>query len=152
MNTSVFNPEAFEQTIIDQENQTSFIPVPEGDYQAYIEDYAFRTFTNEDQSIQVVLNVDWVIPDEALAEQLGFDEVKVPQRVYLDLDDNGQLEFGTNKNVGLGRLRAALGLNKPGFQWQSLRGQFGTISVGQREASDGSGNIYSNVRKVAPKQ
>lgn len=50
---------------------------------------------------------------------------------YLDINSEGHLEFGPNKNIPLGQLRAAVGQNNPGEPWSLLNlkgaGSFGFI-------------------------
>ncbi len=141
---SAFDPKTFEETVIDKENQTSYIPVPENDYEAFIEDFAFKNPKGN-----AILDVNWVIPDEKLEKDLGMEQVAVRQSIFLDLTEDGQLDFGPNKNVRLGRLREALGLNKGQFQWSMLRGKKAKISVSQRADDNDPTIIYNDVKKVA---
>ena len=45
-------------------------------------------------------------------------EPTVRQTIWLDLTESGSLDFGKGRNVGLGRLRDALGQNETGKPWQ----------------------------------
>lgn len=148
---SAFNPEAFEQTVVEGENQTAYIPVPEGDYEAYIEDYEFKSVVVNGEE-RVTCNISWVIPDEELANSLNMQELKVRQTLWLDLTGDGGIDFGTNKNVQLGRLRQALGLNEPGkpFKWSDLRSAQATISVNTRQDKNDASKVYNDVTKLAP--
>lgn len=135
-----FNADQFEQQVIDQSNATSFVPIPEGEYDAYIEGYKFREAKDS-----VLLDITWVIPDEQLAEKLNMEQVTARQSMFLDMTQDGNLDFGTNRNVRLGRLREALGVNGPGFQWAQLIGKAAKIAVSQRPDANDSTIIYNDV-------
>jgi hypothetical protein len=66
----------------------------------------------------------------------------------LDLNESGTgMDTGKGKNVTLGRLREALGLNQPGtpFSFRQLIGRAAKISVTQRVDGD---QIYNDVKGV----
>ncbi|MCF6238329.1 MAG: hypothetical protein L3J79_05890, partial [Candidatus Marinimicrobia bacterium] len=99
----------------------------------------------------VILRISWTIPDETLEKSLGMEVVSVRQTIFLDVnEETGQLEFGANKNVRLGRLRKSLNMNKPGkpFQWADLNGKSATISVSQRADDNDATIIYNDVVKI----
>jgi len=146
--TTTFNAEQFEQTVVDGANQTSFVPIPEADYTAYVEEYSFRELQVQGEQ-RIICAVSWVIPDEDLAKELSMQEIKVKQDIWLDLTDDGNLDFGTNKNVQLGRLRQALDLNTPGFQWSALQGKQALISIAHTQKKDDPSVVYSNVVKTS---
>jgi hypothetical protein len=149
MADSVFNAEQFEQIVVDGENQTSFIPIPEADYSAYIESYEFKSVEVQGDT-RVIAQIHWMIPDDDLAESLSLQEVKVRQDIWLDLTPDMQIDFGTNKNVQFGRLRQAVGLSKPGFQWPTLIGKQALISIAHTQSKQNPADVYSNVVKASP--
>jgi len=155
MSTSTFDPEAFESIVIDQANEVKMTPVPEGDYTAMIDKVRIKSVTvkkgaREGQEIPI-LEVLHHIQDEdgKLKKLLNLDKVVVRQDIWLDVE-NGALAFGPNQNVGLGRIREATGLNKPGkaFTFKMLEGQ-GPIelTVGLRENSE-TGDFFNVVKGV----
>lgn len=148
-----FDPSVFEEIVLNEANATAMVPVPEGDYDGYIKDYEFRTFPVDNGArTAVVLEVNWTIPDDELSKELGFDEINVKQSVWLDMSKDGKsIDFGTNKNVGLGRLRKGLNMNEPGkaFKFSDLQGAAAKISVTQTPRKDDPTVIYSNVTAVA---
>ena len=77
------------------------------------------------------MNVTWEIDDPALAERLERDRLTSRQSVFLDMGPDKKLETGKNKNIGLGRLREAVGQNTPGQPWapSMLEGAAGRITV-----------------------
>jgi len=114
-----FDPDIFLNTEIEGALETKFTPVPAGEHSAFINEITMRE-VNESP----VLRVTWKIPDDALAEELGVEDVQVQDDLFLDVEEDGRLQFGPNRNIKLGRLRDALGQNKPGETWgfNQLRG------------------------------
>jgi hypothetical protein len=94
------------------------------------------------------LDVEWTINDEELKKSLGRTP-KVRQSIMLDLtaDGNG-IDFGKGRNIGLGRLRTALGQNQNGQPWNfsMLGNQVARVKVKHRMVED---KIYSEVSDVA---
>lgn len=57
------------------------------------------------------MTISCIVHDDKIKQELGRDKVTVRMQIPLDLDGNGKLEEGPNKNVKLGQLREALGQN-----------------------------------------
>ncbi len=66
----------------------------------------------------------------------------------LDIDDAGRLKTGESANVGLGRLREAVGLNQPGqpFSLGMLQGRSLRFIVGHRADPNDAAKIYEDVK------
>jgi len=139
----VFDPDTFMNMTTEEADETSFRPIPEGEYQAVITKIEGRTPKG-----MSILDISWAIDDEAVRAETGMDNPLIRQSIFLDINKEGGLERGPNKNVQLGRLRAALGQNNPGQPWSPgmLEGQVAKISTSQRIVDD---NIYSDVKGVA---
>jgi len=138
-----FNPDTFlteEQNVI---LETEFTAIPEGDYDGIIKDIKPDTTPKGSH----LLAVTWLIDSEEVREHTGMPEPTCRQTIWLDLDENGKLAGGSNKNIGLGKLRDALGQND-GSPWSPsmLLGQPAYVHV----APDKTGQ-YSNVVQVAPR-
>ena len=138
---SPFNAELLMGTTISEANSTELIKVPEGEYIAVSEPINAESFKEFDikrgeraGQKGLKLNVVWLINDDsgALKEMLG-RAPKVTQGIMLDRGPQG-LEMGKGKNVGLGRLREALGQNKTGVPWSfsMLGGSVAKIKVKHR--------------------
>src|SRR5262245_14345776 len=131
MNTMTFDPDTFMQQTIDHPLETSLQLVPEAEYQMMFDDFdrsAFGTAewknknSGEDRSA-VTLDLPCVILDENVKTALGRSKLTVPYRMFLDLTSEGLLDWGKDKNVSLGRARAAVGQNNPGpWSISQLRG------------------------------
>ena len=78
------------------------------------------------------------LDDQSVRDLLGLDEPTCRQTVWLDIGEQGQLEFGVNKNVALGKLREAFGQND-GKPWSPLMmmGQPAIVNVKHRLGSEG---------------
>lgn len=145
----MFNPDQFLDMQITEANDTKLTPVPVGEYVAVIEDVKCRQWQSKQDPSKsgLTLDITWSIDDPAVKELLGRDKVTVRQGVMLDLTESGGLDMGKGRNVGLGRLREAVGLNTPGqpFSFSMLVGRVAKVSVSHR--IDGE-NIYAEVKGV----
>ena len=146
---STFDPQVLEETIIDVPNATFIVPIPDDEYNGLIDDFKIRSVKTSDGVVPVV-DVYWNIPDEKLQKLLDREKVIAKQSIWIDLDAQGSIAVGPSDNVGLGRLRAAVGLNKKGFSFPQLRGAGpARILVVQKKNSE-TGEIFSNVVKCVP--
>ena len=145
---SAFDPDQFLSQTVEQSNDTKITPCPAGEYPGYIKELKVSTGQGKDGSTWASLNPVWVIDDQSVREFLDRDEVTVKQSIFLDLTDSGTLDMGKGKNVGLGRLREALGLNVPGqaFSFQMLCGRPAKITVTHRVVGE---DIYGDIKMVA---
>ena len=110
---SSFNPEAFLFTETTNSFETAAVPVPVGEWNAMIKSIKPRVL----QDGRGVLDVYWTVLDEEVKTELDMAEPMDRQSVWLDLDDNGFLAEGKNKNVQLGQLREAVSQNRKGQPW-----------------------------------
>lgn len=112
---STFNPEAFMNASVSEANDTQYIQTPEGEWPATIEKVEAKVVGQE--TPRPILNVMWKTTDPEVQDATGRAENIVRQTVWLDVTESGGLDFGKGKNVGLGKLRDALGQNQPGSSW-----------------------------------
>lgn len=153
---SAFDPTTFMGETTTDAGETTYKPVPEGDYLASIgsEERDVKPRVNKDGG--VALDIYWEIEDQQLAKALNMREgqkVRVKQGLFLDLDSNGKLAWGTNQNIKLAQVRAALGQNQAGKPW-SPRALLGAgpaqITVKHRPDPQDDTKVYSEVVVVAP--
>ena len=146
----MFNPDQFLDMTITDANSTQTVPVPVGEYTALVSDVKCRQWQSKSDPSKsgLTLDVTWEIDDAAVKQLLGREKVTVKQGIMLDLTESGGLDMGNGRNVGLGRLREALDLNRPGvgFSFSQLPGRLAKVAVSHR--IDGE-NIYSEVKSVA---
>lgn len=146
----MFDPNQFLDMTITESNDTKATPVPAGEYTAIISKVECRQWQSkaDPSKAGLTLDVTWDIDDMGVKELLGRDRVTVRQGVMLDLNDGGALDMGKGRNLGLGRLREATGMNSPGqaFSFSMLNGRAAKVSVSHRIDGD---NIYAEVKGVA---
>ncbi len=146
---TMFSPEQFLDMQITEANDTKVIPVPAGEYLAVVKEVKIRTWTSKkDPSMSgLTLDLQWTIDDANVKALLGRDEVNVKQGIMLDTTEAGGLDVGKGRNIGLGRVREATGLNSPGqpFSVTMLTGRMAKVKVKHRV--DGE-NIYAEVDAV----
>lgn len=130
---STFDPAAFMQTQFQGANDTQFQPCPVGEYPAVIDKVTPREWTSRKDPTKsgVALDILWSIDSPAVAETLGRDKVMVPQGIMLDLTAAGGLDTGPGRNINLGRLREAVGLNDPSraFAFGDFVGKVARVKV-----------------------
>lgn len=124
-----FDPDVFMKQTVDAQLDTVIQQCPEGEYKAMIDDFdasAFRTFPDKKNPGReyTVFGPPFVIQDNAVAATLGRDKVVVFHKgMFIDIDATGGLDSSKGKNVDLGRLRDAVGQNKPGpWTFDALKG------------------------------
>lgn len=130
-----FDPDVFMQQTIDSPLETEFRMVPEGEYTMTIDDFDSSAIEEikfdykkgpraGTPGSMTKFTCPFVVQDDKVKQELNRQKVVVSKQLILDIGDDGGLDFGTNKNVDLGRIRAAVGQNDPGSPWSiaQLRG------------------------------
>lgn len=149
--TSKFDPVAFAQSTFTESNSTESIPVPAGEFPGLAEKVEVLAWASKDGSKEgLKLKILWAISDDAVREVTGRAENKVPQDIMLDLTESGMLDMSKGMNVRLGKLREALGLNKPGqaFSFDMIQGQMAKLLIGHRQGATPD-EIFAEVKAVA---
>lgn len=144
-----FDAQAFLDASTSSSNDTKVVPVPTGEYFGIIEKVAPRQWQSKDGTQSgIALDITWTVEDAAVKEFLGRDNVTVKQGLMLDLTPTGGLDTSTGKNIGLGRLREAVGKNNPGeqFSFAMLPGLSAKIAVSHRVVND---ETYAEVKGTA---
>lgn len=139
---SNFDPDQFLQTETEAKLETEYTPIPEGEYMGVIK----KLDSNVTPNGSPVLAVTWIIDDQEVRDFTGMPEPTCRQSVWLDVNDNGALEAGSNKNVQLGRLRDALGQND-GKPWapSMMEGQVARVIVKHTPDKNNPGAVFANV-------
>lgn len=146
----MFSPEQFLDMQVTESNDTKVVPVPVGEYMAVVKEVKIRPWQSKSDPSKagIALDLQWSIDDAGVKQLLGRDEVNCKQGVMLDLTEAGGLDMGKGKNISLGRLREATGLNTPGqpFSVTMLTGRVAKVKVEHRVDGD---TIYAEVKQVA---
>jgi hypothetical protein len=145
---SAFNPDTFLNTETDSASATAYTPCPEGEMTAAIKAIKPRVLTDG----RAVLDVTWTVDDETARQETGMAEPSVRQTIWLDTTESGGLDFGKGKNVGLGRLRDAVGQNTAGKPWAPgmLVGQVAKVKVSHSIDKRDGITINAEVKAVLP--
>ena len=144
-----FDAQSFLDAAVTTANDTKLIPVPMGEYTGVIEKIAPRPWQSQDGTQSgVSLDVTWIVEDENVKALLGRTSVTVRQNIMLDVTPEGSMDMSKGKNVGIGRLREAVGKNTPGesFSFAMLPGLMAKIDVKHREYK---GDMFAEVKAVA---
>lgn len=145
---AMFDPQALLDQQTTEANSTRMEPCPIGEWPASISDVEIKSGVSQKTGDPWTrLNVKWEIQGTQANVQLDRDLIRVTQGIMLDLTGAGGLDAGRGKNVQLGRLREAVGLNAPGapFSFSMLVGHSAKIAVAHREYE---GEIYDDVKGV----
>lgn len=147
---SIFDPDTFLTSSIDSANDTAVQPLSPGEYSAQIEDLKFREVTGRDGDPRYILDVIYDVLDDSAKKELGRDKITVRQTLWLDITSQGQLDAGKGKNVGLGRLRAAAGMNDAGkpFSPVNLKGSVVKVQTTLRADNRDPSIQYAEVKSV----
>jgi len=153
-----FDANAFLNQTITEANSTRTVPCPEGEFKAFIDDGEKAITTREggldrngnELSPQLVVQFA-VMGDQMPNQVLKRDKVLVPMNIWLDIKD-GALDMSEGKNVGLGRLRRAVGQNDPGpWSPNMLKGKGPVmIKVTQRSDKNDPEQKYGEISRISP--
>lgn len=143
-----FNPDEFLNQTFDQSLDTKVIPCPVGEYQAIAEKVTVVPWAARDGSSSgLKIVILWDIQDDNVKAITNRDPTRVKQDQMLDLTETGQLDLAKGKNIGLGRIREALGLNTPGepFAFSMIQGRMAKVLVSHRAAGE---DMFDEVKKI----
>lgn len=149
----MFDPSEFLNATINDANDTKLIPVPEnlaGDgYTMLAGKVDVRSWQKKDDpSVSgLALDIVWEIQSEEVKSFCGRDKITCKQGIMLDLTDSGALDMSKGKNIGLGKLREALGLNTPGqpFAFSMIEGRMALGFVSHRVNGE---DVFAEVKRV----
>ena len=147
-----FDAEKFMTSTTDGPMSTAPVLCPEGEYKAIVDDgdkaITFRNGTkdgNEWHQMGVLFNVT----DDAVRAQLKRDKVLVPYNTFLDIKGDA-LDTEEGKNVGLGRLRKALGQNDGSWAPAMMKGKGPVmVKISHRADKNDPSVKYAEVTRVS---
>lgn len=150
-NLSNFNPELFLDMEADVPTLDTKRPnVPDGDYPGVIAEVKKPEPITIDGQAQFKITVIVKLDVSSVKEIVGVDSVMRRYDGWLDLKAEGGLDFGSGKNIFLGKLREATGQNRPG-PWRAgmLVGQPALFKVKNKADKNDQSKIYDNIVDVA---
>lgn len=149
---SAFDPNAFLQTTYTESMATQYVPIPEGIFNVVTgQPTVAHGVSEKNQQPWYRLDLPLTVDSDEVRQALGRDEVKTKFTIMLDLDENGHLARGVGRNVQLGRLRDALGLNTEGeeFSLPMLGGRTAKASFVHRANPKRQGEVISEPTELA---
>jgi len=152
----MFDAASFLNATFSEVNSTQIKPAPEGDYIGQIEPVtseSFKSGISAKGNAWARLDLAVVVEgNPAIKAATGLDKKTIRAGVMLDLTPSGGLDFSEGKNVALGRLRKATGLNNPGqpFAFSMFGGKMVKISVKHRFDPEDSSKVYEDVKAFLP--
>jgi len=148
----MFDVDSFLATPVTGSNDTKYVPVPElEDALAVSSDVKARHLEARDGKPEaIIVDVVWDIDDDRVKAVTMRDKNQVRQSIFLDLTPSGAIDMGKGKNIGLGKLREALGCNDPyaPFSFQMLVGRPARVQIKQSPNEKDPSSPYSNVVAV----
>lgn len=158
-----FDASSFMQTQMDEPLETEFKLVPVGEYSMTIGDFDHSAFEEikftykqgerkGEEGTMTKVTLPFIVQDDKVKAELNRDRVVIPKQLILDISDTGGLDTGTNKNIELGRIRAAAGQNEAGpWSISNLRGAgpfMGKVEHVEFERRDGTKGKRAEVVRV----
>lgn len=148
----MFDLDMFKQSSVTGEVSTKVIPCEPGEYPAIITRHEVDvTSPKEGKAPQPFLNVFWKIDDVGQVQHTGRDPLIIRQTIWLDATPDGRgLDGSKGKNIGLGRLRVALGQDDPNKPWNfdQLNGGTALVKVVNTPDKKDPDTVYDNVTAV----
>lgn len=152
-----FNPNAFMDEAPGGKLDTALEPPREGEYMFTPEscEISEQTSTKPEHAGKSWprMTIQWRLMDEAEKQRLGRDNVFVRQQFLLDTDPTtGRLDFGKGKNVRLGSIYEALGMNDGTGTPNRINNASGTLVLGRvthTSAKNDPETKYAEVSRVA---
>lgn len=124
---------------------------PEGEFKLVVDDSdkAFKIHEVKTRDgLRQILNVSFKVLDDDIRTKLGRENIFVPMKIWLDLDAAGNLDMSRGKNIGLGRLMEAFGLNDGTTPPAALKGR-GPIIGKIKHTTNDKGDTFAEVERIA---
>lgn len=153
---SDFNPELLLDVTSDAAMSTKENLVPEGEYEGTIKGLKGRQTSSDKGTynwLDVTVEIDGnqrTATGQLISEIINRPSTQMRYSIGLDLTDTGTLDVGQGRNVALGRLREAVGLNQPGvpFKMRDLEGRRARFLVKHRFDKDDPSKEYVDIRSA----
>lgn len=164
--SSLFDPSTFLDVEVTGEMETKRVPFPIGRYNFQITKISVKEGTIEEGdrkgdkwrafelTCTALAGQKDPLTGETLEKLTGNDTPSSRYSGYLDINSSGALELGPGRNIDLGRIRAATGLNSPTmpFKIKMLQGQVFNGEIYHRPNPKDATSPYAEIRNPLPKQ
>lgn len=147
---STFDPKSILDLGTTDKFETEITLAPERDYTANIYEIDGRGGVKDGRPWRA-LNIRWLVTDaDDVKTELGIENLFLYQYIFLDLNEQGGLASGTNKNVALGKIRTAVGQNEEGEAWsiRDLIGAGPAVLTYKHKVNSSTGKLSGEVVDV----
>lgn len=149
----MFNPEDFKGSTTQEQGSTSVTPCPLGEWVAKIEKVDFRQSQGKKDPSQTYTFADitYEVDNDEVRRTCDREKVTVRQSLIVDVTPDGKgLDMAKGKNVGLNRVRDAVGQNVAGQPWapSMLEGKVCKVKVKHRPDENDPTIQYAEVAAV----
>lgn len=120
----------------------------EGEYLAVASEPKVEAKTNKEGKGFYTFEIVWDIQDQAELQRLGRDRLPVRQQGFLDVTESGALDFGRQKNIVLGQIFAATGMNDGTGTLARIAGQMARVKVSHRPDKNNPERVFAEVTRV----
>lgn len=144
----------FDEDAIVESMETEYTPIPEGTWQATVQE-AQRATQRTKNGMREVIKVKYRITDPNLPEEfiVNGEGPVMNDTIWLDLDSQGRWAVGKNLNLGLGRFRHATGTEDPMTARQILEKSFGAsvqLEIVHEPRQDDPTAMMARIKKLLP--
>lgn len=145
---TIFNPDLLKTGAVSGSFSTSLPPMPEGEYPFTVTGVEVKN----PKADVVIAEYSCETYDDAVCTATGMTPSRTRYACFLDLDEVGMLAVGEGKNVGLGKLREAVGQNDDDTPWtmEMPVGQSFLGLVRQRVDDKDATRIYAEIKQLSP--
>lgn len=151
----MFDAQSFINSTLTDANSTRLKPAPVGEYTGVIQPIDSNSFASGDKDGKPWARMNVLVEvtgDPRIKEALGLDTKVIRGSIMLDVTPAGTLDMGEGRNISLGRLREATGLNVPGqpFSPTMLGGKVVKIVVAHRPDKNDPELVYEDIKAFLP--
>lgn len=145
-----FDAQALLNATTAEANSTKLLPAPVGDYVGQVSKVDVKSGVSKSTG-EVWCRLELTLESEdPKLEQIGMRKKNFRADALLELTPMGTIDTGQGKNVALGRMREAAGLNQPGqpFSLGMFQGQVFKFTVEHQPDQNDPEKIYERVKAL----
>lgn len=161
--SSLFDPTNMLDVEVDQPMDTKVVQPPEGRYNWQIVDFEVKKFDAKEAGAKDSYRIEFKCEADAsqlaptgekVSDLIGRDKFTARYSGWLDLTETGSWDMGKGKNVAVGALREALGMNVPGqpFKVRFMKGQVFNGELYYRSNKENPDQKFGEIRTPLPRQ
>lgn len=150
---AMFNPDEFKGGTTTEAGSTTITPCPVGEWVGRIDKVDFRQSqgVKNPSETYTFCDLTYEVDNDEVRKACDRDKVTVRQSIIVDVTPDGKgLDMAKGKNVGLNRVRDAVGQNIAGQPWapSMLEGKVLKVKVKHRADPNDSSIQYAEVASV----